>query len=132
MWTPRIKINLLSSRHLQGKLPLQNGYDRNFILRVTARIVLSVAFGCAATEGLYLIDKFGPYSSIRDRVTEILTFPGLIIARLFYLVGRHIGSGSSELWWAFFFGNSFFYAVLCYVMLDILHLPPEIRDGHNE
>ena len=81
-------------------------YDRNFILRVTARIVLSGALGCAATEGLYLIDKFGPYSSIRDRVTEILTFPGLIIARLFYLVGRHIGSGSSELWWAFFFGKA--------------------------
>src|SRR6266481_413695 len=121
MRTPRIKINLLSSRHLQGKLPLKNGYDRHFILRVTARIVLSVALGCAATEGLYLIDKFGPYSSIRDRITDVLTFPGLIIARLFYLVGGHIGSGSSELWWAFFLGNSFFYAVLCYFILDVFH-----------
>src|SRR6266481_9208319 len=96
-------------------------YDRHFILRVTARIVLSVALGCAATEGLYLIDKFGPYSSIRDQITDVLTFPGLIIARLFYLVGGHIGSGSSELWWAFFLGNSFFYAVLCYFILDVFH-----------
>ena len=127
MRTPRIKINLLSSRHLQGKLPVQNGYDRNFISRVAARIVLSVALGCSATEGLYLIDKLGPYSSIRDRVTDILTFPGFIIARLFYLVDIHIASGSSDLWWAFFVGNSFFYAVLCYFILDVLRLPPEFR-----
>ena len=128
MRTPRIKINLLSSRHLQGKLPVQNGYDRNFILRVAARIVLSVVLGCTATEGLYLIDKLGPYSPIRDRVTDMLTFPGFIITRLFYLVGMHIGSGSSDLWWAFFLGNSFFYAVVCYFILDVLHLPPEFRE----
>ena len=128
MRTPRIKINLLSSRHLQGKLPVQNRYDRNFSLRVAARIVLSVVLGCAATEGLYLIDKLVPYSSIRDRVTEVLTFPGFIIVRVFYLMGFHIGSGSSELWWAFFFANSFFYAVLCYLILDVLHLPPESRE----
>jgi hypothetical protein len=124
----RIKINLLSSRHLQGKLPVLNGYDRNFILRVAARIVLSVVLGCAATEGLYLIDKFGPYSSIRDRITDVLTFPGLIIARLFQFVGIHTGGASADLWWAFFLGNSFFYAVLCYFILDVLHLPPEFRE----
>ena len=97
-------------------------------MRVAARIVLSVVLGCAATEGLYLIDKLMPYSPIRDRATEVLTFPGFIIVRVFYLIGIHIGSGSSELWWAFFFGNSFFYAVLCYLLLDVLNLPPESRE----
>ena len=29
------------------------------------------------------------------------------------------------MWWAFFFSNSFFYAVVCYFVLDVLHLPPE-------
>jgi hypothetical protein len=103
-------------------------YERDFVLRVTVRIVLSAILGFASTEGLYVIDKLQPYSSIRDRVTDVLTFPGFMIARLFYLVGIHTGSGNPDLWWAFFLGNSFFYAVLCYFILDVLHLPPEFSE----
>ncbi len=103
-------------------------YDWDFALRIAIRIVLSVVLGCVVTEALYVLDKLGPYSSIRDRVTDFLTFPGFIIARLFYLWNIRPGSGGSAFWWAFFFSNSFFYAVLCFVILDILHLPPEFPE----
>ncbi len=104
-------------------------YHRNFLLRVAARIVLSVVLGCAATECLYIADKFKPYSALRDRVTVVLTFPGFIVSHLFQLVSIHTTGVSDESWWLFFAGNSFFYAVVCYFVLDVLHLPPEFRES---
>jgi hypothetical protein len=86
---------------------------------------VSAILGCTVTEGLYLIDNLRSYGLTRDRIINVMTLPGLMITRLFDLVGIHARSGSSEAWWAFFFSNSFFYAVVCYFILDILHLPPE-------
>ena len=93
-------------------------------LRVAARIVLSVVLGCASVECLYIVDKLKPYSPVRDWVTDVLTFPGFIMAHFFQLV--NILGVSDDSWWAFFLGNSFFYAVLCYFILNVLHLPPRV------
>lgn len=103
-------------------------YDRELMLRVAARIVLSAILGFFVTESIYILDKLQPYSTIRDSVTDVLTLPGSVVARLLYLVGSHTGSGTPDWWWAFFFGNTFFYAVLCFVVLDVLHLPPEFSE----
>lgn len=72
-----------------------------------------------------MVDNFRSHGPIRDRIIDVLTFPGIVITRLFDLVSIHARSGSSEIWWAFFSSNSFFYAVVCYFVLDALHLPPE-------
>lgn len=98
-------------------------YDRELILRVAARIVLSAILGFFVTESIYILDKLQPYSTIRDSITDVLTLPGSAVARLLYLVGSHTGSGTPDWWWAFFFGNTFFYAVLCFIVLDVLNLP---------
>jgi len=107
-------------------------YDPDLVLRVAVRIIVSAILGCTVTEGLYFIDRLRPYSSIRDRIIDALTLPGILIARLFPLVGVHTGNGSSSLnsgvWWAFFLGNSFFYAALCYFILDVSHIPSERRE----
>ena len=103
-------------------------YHRNFVLRVAARIILSVVLGCAATETLYIADRLKPYSAFGDRVADVLTFPGFIIAHFFQLVSIHGVGVGDDLWWGFFLGNSFFYAVVCYFVLNRLHLPPEFRE----
>jgi hypothetical protein len=103
-------------------------YDRELILRVLARIVLSAILGFFVTEGLYILDKLQPYSTIRDSITDMLTFPGTAVARLLYFVGSQTGSGTPDWWWAFFVGNTFFYAVLCFIVLDVLNLPPEFSE----
>jgi hypothetical protein len=76
-WTqvlsPRSAIG--SSRRLR--------YHQNFFLRVAARIVLSVVLGCASVECLYIVDKLKPYSPVLDWVTDVLTFPGFIMAHFF-------------------------------------------------
>ena len=110
---------------LQETHALRLRYDRKLFLRVAARIVVSAVLGCTVTEGLYLVDNFRSYGPIRDGIIDVLTFPGFVITCLFDLVGVHVRSGSFEMWWAFFFSNSFFYAVVCYFVLDVLHLPPE-------
>lgn len=58
-------------------------YDPDLVLRVTVRIIVSAILGCTVTEGLYFIDRLRPYSSIRDRIIDALTLPGILIARLF-------------------------------------------------
>ena len=113
---------LFSSRSAIGTTPRQR-YHRNFFLRVAARIVLSVVLGCAAIECLFIADRLKPYSALRDRVTHVLTLPGFIIAHLFKLVSIHTGGVGDDSWWLFFVGNSFFYAVVCYFILNALHLP---------
>ena len=62
-------------------------YHRNFFLRVATRLVLSIVLGCAAIECLYIADKLKPYSVLRDRITDVLTFPGFITAH-FVLSGH--------------------------------------------
>ena len=79
-------------------------------------------------ECLFITDRLKPYSALRDRVTDLLTFPGLIIAHLFQVVSIHTVGVDDESWWAFFLGNCFFYAALFYFILDNRHLPPEFRD----
>ena len=108
-------------------------YHQNFFLRVATRLVLSVVLGCAAIECLYIADKLKPYSALRDRVTEVLTFPGFVIAHLVQLVGIQTGGTGDESWWLFFVVNSFFYAVVCYFVLGVLHLPRSSAnlDGSN-
>ena len=69
-----------------------------------------------------------PYSAFGDRVTDVLTFPGFIMARFFQPVSIHTVGVSDDSWWAFFLGNSFFYALFCYFVLDVLNLPPEFRE----
>lgn len=103
-------------------------YDRELILRVTARIVLSAILGFFVTESIYILDKLQPYSTIRDSITDVLTLPGSVVARLLYLVGSQTGSGTPDWWWAFFFGNTFFYALLCFIVLDVMNLPPEFSE----
>jgi hypothetical protein len=76
-------------------------YDRELVLRVAARIVVSAILGCTVTEGLYVIDNLRSYGLTRGRIINVITFPGLMITRLFDLVGIHARSGSSEAWWAF-------------------------------
>jgi hypothetical protein len=101
-------------------------YHQNFFLRVAVRVVLSVVLGCAFIECFYIADKIKPYSAFRDRLTDVLTFPGFVIAHFFKLVS--ILGVSDDSWWAFFLGNSFFYAVLFYFILNVLHLPPKFRE----
>ena len=60
-------------------------YDRELVLRVAARIVVSAILGCTVTEGLYVIDNLRSYGLTRDRIINVITFPGLMITRLFDL-----------------------------------------------
>ena len=103
-------------------------YHQHFFLRVAVRVVLSVILGCAFIECSYIADKIKPYSAFRDRLTDVLTFPGFVIAHFFKLVSTHTVGVSDDSWWAFFLGNSFFYAVLFYFILNVLHLPPRVRE----
>ena len=103
-------------------------YHQSFFLRVAARIIWSFVLACAATECLYIADRMKPYSAFGDRVTDVLTFPGFIMARFFQPVSIHTVGVSDDSWWAFFLGNSFFYALFCYFVLDVLNLPPEFRE----
>jgi hypothetical protein len=103
-------------------------YHQHFFLRVAVRVVLSVVLGCAFIECFYIADKIKPYSAFRDRLTDVLTFPGFVIAHFFKLVSTHTVGVSDDSWWAFFLGNSFFYAVIFYFILNVLHLPPRVRE----
>ena len=97
-------------------------YHQHFFLRVAVRVVLSVVLGCAFIECSYIADKIKPYSAFRDRLTDVL------IAHFFKLVSTHTVGVSDDSWWAFFLGNSFFYAVIFYFILNVLHLPPRVRE----
>jgi hypothetical protein len=103
-------------------------YHQNFFLRVAVRVVLSVVLGCVFIECIYIADKIKPYSAFRDRLTDVLTFPGFVIAHFCKLVSTHTVGVSDDSWWAFFLGNSFFYAVIFYFVLNVLHLPPRFRE----
>ena len=101
-------------------------YHQSFFLRVAARIIWSFVLACAATECLYIADRMKPYSAFGDRVTDVLTFPGFIMARFFQPVSIHTVGVSDDSWWAFFLGNSFFLCALLLLCSGCVESPPRV------
>ena len=83
----------------------------------------SLVLGLASTYLISLL-KLGPYSSGRDRVTDILSLPGGLVAGAAYSEGVHTGAGSPD--WAVlaFLGNLGFYSVVWFGVINLMRKLP--------
>ncbi|MGC2743575.1 MAG: hypothetical protein WA672_10335 [Candidatus Angelobacter sp.] len=97
-------------------------------MRKLLRASLSVLLSFATLAGVRALNHL-PYSSTRDAITDALSFPGGLIAWLFYSGGVH--GGHAERWAALAIaGNLFFYALIWFFLLYFLQLwtrKPPIR-----
>jgi len=64
-------------------------YHQNFFLRGCRESRFERRTQMHIIECFYIADKMKPYSAFRDRATDVLTFPGFIIAHFFQLVSTH-------------------------------------------
>ena len=82
----------------------------------TRRVLLSVLFA-----GLTLAIAWGvsllPYSVLRDRVSDVLSWPGGLVALIFYPAGVHTGPGSPGWGRLVFLANLVFYVLLWFFIL---------------
>ena len=78
--------------------------------------ILSVVLALGTTYAISLL-KFVPYSSSRDRIADVLSFPGGLIAGVAYSEGVHTGAGSPGWATVAFFGNLGVYAAAWFAAL---------------
>jgi len=82
------------------------------------RALLSILLSFATLAGIRALSNL-PYSSARDAITDGLSFPGGLIAWLFYPGGVHGGHAG---YWALLAiaGNAAFYAIVWFFVLFCL------------
>lgn len=85
----------------------------------TIRILLSALFAVLTLAIAWGVSRL-PYSVLRDRVTDFLSWPGGLVAQIFYPAGVHTGTGSSEWGRLVFWANVSFYVVFWFVVLTVL------------
>lgn len=88
-------------------------------------LLLSFVLGVLTLFGLGALNHL-PYSPIRDAFSDALTFPGGVIASLFYPEGIHTGRGSPGAAYVAFAGNAVVYALLWFFAIQIVR---RIRAG---
>jgi hypothetical protein len=77
---------------------------------------ISVVLGYSTCSAITAIDNLPP-TSARGTITDYLSFPGGIIAWLFYPEGVHTGSGAPRWGLVVHLGNVLFYSCLWFVAL---------------
>lgn len=83
------------------------------------RVLLSALAAVVTLTLTWGISRF-PYSTIRDRVTDILAWPGGLVAQIFYPAGVHTGSGSPGWGGLVLWANVAFYFLFWFCVLTIL------------
>jgi hypothetical protein len=85
--------------------------------RIASRIAISLLLAGLTVAGAGFAERWLPYSPLRDNVTDAISFPGFLIARIFYPEGVHTGSGAPK-WGIVFLCSSFvFYSLLWIAIL---------------
>jgi hypothetical protein len=85
---------------------------------VTAfRVSMSLFLAVLTVAAPACAERWLPYSSLRDSVTDAIALPGFLIARIFYPAGVHTGHGAPN--WAIVFlcSNFIFYSLLWLAIL---------------
>lgn len=84
--------------------------------QLLAALLLGIATSLivAASTGL-------PYSRARDALTDVLTLPGGLIARLMYPAGIHTGSGAPHWGLIAWAANVLIYILLWYIVIRFSH-----------
>jgi hypothetical protein len=60
-----------------------------------------------------------PYSPLRDRITDALSFPGVLIAWPLYPEGVHTNHGSPQWGLVAFVGNVVFYVTAWFILIKL-------------
>ena len=90
--------------------------------RKIIRAFLSGALTVITIGAIEGIDRL-PYSPTLVRITDTLTLPGGLIARVFYPAGVHTGSGAPNWGIVAAWSNVIFYLMLWFLILSLLHFP---------
>jgi len=82
----------------------------------TTRVLLSAIFAALTLAIAWGVSRL-PYSALRDRVSDFLSWPGGLVALIFYPAGVHTGPGSPEWGRLVFWANVAFYLVFWFLVL---------------
>jgi hypothetical protein len=82
-----------------------------------SRAFLSLLLGAITVACVAVAEKWLPYSSVRDNITDAVSFPGFLIARIFYPEGVHTGGGAPNWGTVFLCSNVIFYGLLWFIIL---------------
>ena len=93
--------------------------------RTGRTFLLSIVLGVLTLFGVGALNHL-PYSPIRDSFSDALTFPGGLVASLFYPEGIHTGHGSPAAAYVAFAANGLVYALLWFLSIQIIR---RIRTG---
>jgi hypothetical protein len=85
--------------------------------RVASRMFISLLLGGLTVAAATSAERWLPYSSLRDSVTDAIALPGFLIARLFYPAGVHTGNGAPNWGIVFLCSNFIFYSLLWLAIL---------------
>lgn len=82
------------------------------------RVVLGLLLGAATTGIIYLIHNKFPSSRIVANITDVASFPALLIAWIIYPGGVHTDGGAPYYGYAFLGAHILFYTVVWFVILS--------------
>jgi|ERR1700735_170178 len=85
-----------------------------------SRAFFSLLLGCVSVACVAIAQKCLPYSSVRDNIIDAASFPGFLIARIFYPEGVHTGVGAPKWSIVFLCSNILFYGLLWFVILTMV------------
>ena len=83
------------------------------------RVALSGVLGTTSVAVIGLLSRL-PYGTLRDTLTDALSMPGALVARLLYSEGIHTGHGSPNWGLVALLANAFCYAALWFALLSAL------------
>jgi hypothetical protein len=92
-------------------------------LRIASRMFISLLLSGLTIGSVGFAERRLPYSSARDNVTDAISFPGFLIARIFYPEGVHTGRGAPDWGVVFLCSNLFFYALVWLAILAAANVP---------
>ncbi len=85
---------------------------------IALRLFISFLLGGLTVAGAGFGERWLPYSSARDAITDTLFLPGFLMAReVFYPAGVHTGRGAPNWGIVFLCGNLVFYSLLWFAIL---------------
>lgn len=78
---------------------------------------MSLLLGGLTVAAAACAERWLPYSSLRDSITDAIALPGFLIARVFYPAGVHTGGGAPNWGVVFLCSNFVFYSLLWLAIL---------------
>src|SRR6266404_7524844 len=87
--------------------------------RAIIRVLLSGVLTVITIGSVSTINHL-PYSTMRDRITDMLSLPGALIARVLYPEGVHTGNGAPHWGVVAALSNIFIYLVFWFLILSLL------------